>query len=380
MPLADALGSAPHSRPTEPAWWLEAPAIQRAIEDQIPEPHLTACFKLGDAVLEMVANDPALLAPVQQLYGDCAVSGADAADLPRVRCLLRRPTRPPLILLTFDDRVPADPAAATFGLLRPTRAVPPYSVRNSPVPGWRLAGGVESPVLAASASNVLIHPLQVPPVFLAEYLVGLVLAAQPKLLPLHAASLSVGGRGLMIVGSSHAGKTTTAIHLAARGHPLLGDEVALVRLASNEIVPFRRTMKLRPGPHDPALEAAAKRLGDLEQPVVEDQWGGTHRIGELFPSLPARPTSLRAVFFLRRFAERPALEPFQLRLGDADIFDWLATPEIAYTSWGLAPERRALRMLALRQMLARVPCWLLDPGTPGETAEVIERTMEELGC
>jgi len=139
-------------------------------------------------------------------------------------------------------------------------------------------------------------------------------------------------------------------------------------------------MKLRPGPYESALEAAAKRFRDLEQPEVEDRWGGTHRIGELFPGSPARPVSLRAVFFLRGFANRPALEPFQLSLGDADVFDWLATPEIAYTSWGLGPQRRALRMLALRQVLARIPCWLLDLGAPGETVELIERTMEELGC
>jgi hypothetical protein len=62
------------------------------------------------------------------------------------------------------------------------------------------------------------------------------------------------------------------------------------------------------------------------------------------------------------------------------VATWLATPEIAYASWGLTPERRALRLFTLRQVLARIPCWLLKLGPPVETAELIERTMEELRC
>jgi hypothetical protein len=380
MPLAEEIRSAPDRRPAPPGWWLAAPALQQAIEVQNLEPLLSARFQIGDAVLELSANDSALLEPVRQLYGDCTVSAPVSSDLPRVRCVLRRPAQPPLVLLTFEEGAPPDPAAATFGLLRPTRAVPPYTVSDSAVPGWRLAGGPDIPVLTASDRHVLIDPLQVPPDFLAEYLVGLTLAAQPRLLPVHGASLCVGNAGLVLVGGSHAGKTNTALHVAARGHALLGDEVALIRLATREIVPFRRTMKLRPGPYEPALAAAAKRFGTLEESPLDNRWGGTHRIGELFPDTPARPTNLRAVFFLRGFADHPSLESFQLTLGDRDVFNWLATPEIAYSSWGLGPQRRAMRVLTLKQLLSRVPCWLLDVGAPTETAEIIERTMEGLGC
>jgi len=222
MPPADVGEPALDLHSAEQSWWLAAPALQQEIERRTPPPQLSACYQLGDAVLQLTANDPALLQPVKQLYGDCAIAGLGRTDEPGVRCVLRRPARPPLMLLTFEKGAPSDLAAATFGLLRPTRAVPPYTVRDSPVPGWRLAGGVEQPVLAASATHVLIDPLQVPPVFLAEYLVGLTLAAQPNLLPMHGASLAVGNAGLVIVGGSHAGKTTTAIHLAARGHPVRG--------------------------------------------------------------------------------------------------------------------------------------------------------------
>jgi hypothetical protein len=45
------------------------------------------------------------------------------------------------------------------------------------------------------------------------------------------------------------------------------------------------------------------------------------------------------------------------------------------SSWGLAPERRVLRLLALKAMLARIECWELTLGAPDETAELIETTM-----
>ena len=42
----------------------------------------------------------------------------------------------------------------------------------------------------------------------------------------HAATIDLGGRGLMIIGSKGMGKSTTALALASRGHVLLGDETA----------------------------------------------------------------------------------------------------------------------------------------------------------
>ena len=185
----------------------------------------------------------------------------------------------------------------------------------------------------------------------------------------------------MLVGASHAGKTTTALHLAARGHTLLGDEIALIRLATGEVVPFRRAVNLRPGPHGQRAGggAGAVRPTRTASPRAAE-WARPHRISELFPDRPARPAPLRAAFFLAGFADRPSVEPFQLTLDRADVFGWITTPEIAYCSWGLAPARRAFRLMVLRQVLSRIPCWLLKVGPPRDTAELIERTMEELTC
>jgi hypothetical protein len=363
---------------TAAAWWLAAPAYQQAIEQHGSALQAEARFQLGDAVLQVAVDDPRLLDTFVEVYGDCAVPSDGPAA--RVRCTVRRIPDPPLVLLTFQKGAPADPAGAAYNLLRSTLAEPPYSAHDSPLAGWRLAGGLETPVVAARGAHVLIARTQVPPYFLVEYLVGSTLALQPELMAIHGASLQIEDAGVVIVGATHSGKTTTALHLAARGHPLLGDELALLRLASRELLPFRRTVNLRPGPRAPELASLVARLDAPAGLAVSDRWVGPHRISELFPDAPAASVGLRAVFFLNGFAARPALAPFELSLRDEDIVEWLAHPAIAYCSWGLAPERRALRLLALRQVLKRVPCWLLEAGSPLATAELIERTVEGLAC
>ena len=274
-----------------------------------------------------------------------------------------------MLLLTFLEGAPRDPAAAFL----PKRAT---RVWDSPLPGWRLAGGAAVPMLAACDAHVLIDLQQSWEHFPVEYLVNATLTAQPELVAVHAASLGTNKGGLLIAGPSHSGKTTTSLHLAARGFTLLGDEVALIRLVTNEIVPFRRTANLRPGPRAPELSAAVERLADGDEPPVDDGCVRMLRIGELFPGSLAGPTSLRAAFFLNGFSDRPSLAPFRPTLRDLDTFGVLSGNEIA-TLWGLPPQRRALRLMAVKHLLDRLPCWLLKVSAPVETAEVIERTMED---
>jgi hypothetical protein len=190
----------------------------------------------------------------------------------------------------------------------------------------------------------------------------------------------VGETGVVVVGASGAGKTTTSLQLAARGHSLLGDEIALIRLPTSEIVPFRRAVNVRPGRYGQALAATLGLADHGNGSPPNPPWAGVHRITDLFPGRSARPVPLRAAFFLAGFADAPSLEPFQLTLDHADVFSWITTPEIAYCSWGVAPARRAFRLMVLKQVLSRIPCWLVKVGPPRDTAELIERTVEELSC
>ena len=361
------------------SWWRAAPASLGIVESRGFVPRATSAYQLGDAVLHVTVEDPALLEIFAPLYGDCAVVPADPGG-PAVRCTLRRSIDPPLVVLAFQQGAPRDLAAAAYNLLRPTQAVAPFRITDSSFPGWRLAGGVTGPVLAARDSHVVLHPKLIPPEFLSEYLVGITLGSQPGLLPIHGASLAMGEAGIVLAGASHAGKTTMALHLAERGHCLLGDEIALVRLTSRELVPFRRTVNIRPGPHGHALATLLGLSNAGADPRDAAAWAGPHRISALFPGRPGRPAALRAVFFLAGFSDRPSLRPFQLRLDRGDVLGWLTTPEIAYCSWGLEPARRAFRLMTLTNVLSKIPCWLVKAGSPQATADLIERTMEEISC
>jgi hypothetical protein len=357
-------------------WWVVSRALIREVEQRGFKSRMSVSYQLGDAVLQIDTNERLLLDGFRQFYGDCAVSGSVT---PSVRCAIWRSYEPQLIVLRFLEGGPPDPAGAAYHLLRPTQA-PPYRVWDAPIPGWRLAGGTTGPVLAACDAEVLLHPKRISVEFLVEYLVGIALGAQPWVLPVHGAALQLGAAGGILIGASHAGKTTTSLHLAARGHTLLGDEIALIRIASNEILPFRRSVNLRPGPHGHELAATLGLSADGNGSSSVAHWVGAHRITALFPDRPARPVPLRAVFFLAGFADHPSLEAFQLTLDRDDVIGWITTPEIAYCSWGLAPTRRAFRLMVLRQALSRPPCWLVKVGRPGDTAALIERTMEELAC
>jgi len=356
-------------------WWLNAPQHLRGIE-QKPTPPQLAAYRLGDTVLEIATDDPSLHDAFRQFYGDCADADAEPSA-GRIRCTLRRAEHPRLILLGFDEELPADAAMAAYHLLRGTHAEPPYSVTDSPLPGWRLAGGVREPLLAARGRHVLLAAWMVPPLFLAEYLAGLALSAQPQLMAIHAASLRIGDAGVVVAGGSHAGKTTMALHLAARGHELYGDELALIRLATRELLPFRRTVTLRPGPRAAELSALLKMREQEAKLQVDSEGAGHWRIGRLFGETAPSPVPLRTVFVLAGFENRPSAAPFQFSLADENIIGWFGQPAAAYCSWGLTSGTRTLRLLALRQLLAQVPCWRLKAGSPTETAILIEQITRE---
>lgn len=79
---------------------------------------------------------------------------------------------------------------------------------------------------------------------------------------LHGAAVSVDGRGVLLVGPGGAGKSTTAIAMAAAGATLLADDLCIVERDTGEAVvhPLYRTCKLN-ADSDARLEVAASTLG-----------------------------------------------------------------------------------------------------------------------
>jgi hypothetical protein len=181
----------------------------------------------------------------------------------------------------------------------------------------------------------------------------------------HAASVAVEGQGIMIAGPKGAGKTTTSLTLASRGWTFFGDEMAAVQRDTKALWPFRRAASLRSGPRAPRLE---ERLTGRHYSVEKFPDGGERilvDVGDLFPGAGVSSAALSLVLFLRRFAERPRAEPLSF---GSEHFQMLSP--LACSMWGASA---GARLMDVSRLLKGVKCYFLDPGSPEETADLIEK-------
>src|SRR5262249_19375214 len=216
-----------------------------------------------------------------------------------------------------------------------------------------------------------------PPEFLLNFVMGVAQLSQDATLFVHGGAVSMNGRGVLIVGRSGQGKSTTTAAVAARGHPLFGDETVGVRAATGELLPFRRTLKVRPGPQS----AWVRERLSLRPYGTRRDAGGVEcawlRPTEMFPGMVTpSPALLTDVFFLREFSDAPAVHRFVPKLPDhLDEVQALTMSLSAVASWPFSPAHRALRFARIVDVFSRCNCYFLDLGLPDATAEAIERTV-----
>jgi energy-coupling factor transporter ATP-binding protein EcfA2 len=195
---------------------------------------------------------------------------------------------------------------------------------------------------------------------------------QRDVLFFHAASLAIGGKGVLIFGPKGAGKTTISLALAGRDHSFLGDEYAAVSASDFELLPFRRTASIREGPR---TEQVDEYLAAHDCQVENNLDGTTRRracVGEIFPGATPRSAFLTHAFFLSGFASRPGLRRFQPGIESLHLL-----APLLCTVWGVPASVRALSFLRL---LSRARCYQLEAGGhPDETAALVEQTVEESG-
>jgi hypothetical protein len=112
--------------------------------------------------------------------------------------------------------------------------------------------------------------------------------------PLHAAALTDGTRGILVCATSGGGKTTFMMALARAGWKALGDDKLLLRTDGPQplIVAIKQMLNV-----DPAVDAWFPEVGDLRGRPAYSAWSPKRRVGlaELWPDSPAfsiRPTTI----------------------------------------------------------------------------------------
>lgn len=177
----------------------------------------------------------------------------------------------------------------------------------------------------------------------------------------HASAVVRDGGAVAFVGSSHAGKTSLALELCARGASFLADDVLALEIRGAELL-------AHPGSQVAGVDRDHPARGDSAEEIVAVN--SRERIVRVRGT--SEPTSVTSMFFLDRRSDGPERPRFQpsadARLLLAATFNFvLSTPERL---------QRLLEVCALAARL-RVERVVSGPDTgAAELAEAIERRLD----
>jgi len=345
-------------------WWL-TPAT---VLDCFKGAKRSACdwYRIGDATLGIESDDSILRERFRRVYGEC-LSTYSAKAGPHLLCRVQRMEEVPAHCVTFTG--PGDTELADFmlGLFRDRG----YVELEPSAPGWRTIGvaGRANPVLISKGNCLLVADAEPWQPLIANTAVNLVMSIQSDVLFFHAAAVGIGDAGVVIMGPKGSGKTTLSMALASRKQDFLGDEIAAVRTCTNELVPVRRAVSIRPGLRSSAIEQALR----LRWFPTEDFPDGLTRVrvepSQFFPPPQQCSILLRSIFFLRAFENRARVESFVPGIADLNL---LAPLPCSFS--GNSPARLLLRVARL---VSNVHCYHLWPGMPDETASLVERIARQ---
>lgn len=198
------------------------------------------------------------------------------------------------------------------------------------------------------------------------YLFWRLLRSRSDAIFFHASALGIFGQGTIFVGPAGAGKSTTSLALAARGHPFLSDEIAGYLPDRGVLIPFRRPVGIKPGPRASAVE---KGLSPAVAARIENDGFVRVDISTLFPVQAEQSIPLRRVVFLRGFAHTPALQ--RIAPGRAEIVEL----QPLMSSFLNAPHSR--RVFELTRLLSTTKVYQLHPGDPDATAIYLEKAFAQ---
>jgi hypothetical protein len=360
----------------ESEWWSATLAAVLEQAQRPPRSPSTAWLRIADGVLEVVSDHQPLLDELETIYGDLGMSPPPSPS-GHLRCTATRVPGLPLLSVRFDTGHLPDLIGAARGPHR-FRSHPGYVETPGPLPGWRALVRAEAGdrlFLTANGRQALVNLDEAPPESVVDWIVCVAQSVQAGMLFLHAGTVGVGGAAALLIAPTGGGKSTTALAVAQRGHAFLGDDVAAVRLATREVLPFPRSAGLRAGPLARALEPrvracrhvrATNRFG-VERTLV--------RVSDLFPGSVSGPLPLRFAFVLDGVTDRAAIADFRPGLGERRRLQCVVTDTSA--AWGHSPGRDLVQFLSVVNLLSGLRCHLVRRGSPDETAGLIEAVMME---
>jgi hypothetical protein len=326
----------------------------------------TDWYRLGDGYLGIRSEHTGFRTRFADLFAGCMEVPPPGTSAPLVTCEVTTPASGGVSLIRFDDPQPLDVVDFAVRLFadRGCRESSTGSPRGRAF-GFTSTG---SEMVIAGPDGSLIADNSQP----WEWLIGNIavhrlLRLQSRVAALHAGSIAIGKRGVLLVGPKGSGKTTLSMTLAARGCGFLGDEMAALRLDSFELIPVRRSVSVRPGPRSPRVDAALQAAMLAPEPFPDGAVRLRAKIDELFPENVAAPVRLASIVFLRGVCRRPLLE----RVTVAREHLGLLTP-LPSTLWNMPRAERAIRLLGI---LPKARCFWLDAGEPEETADRVEEAM-----
>ena len=187
-----------------------------------------------------------------------------------------------------------------------------------------------------------------------------VFTSTDDLVALHAATVGNGAAIAAIVGTTTAGKTTTAIACARRGLDLYSDEFCLVM--PEGVLACPRALNLREGGIELLAQDAAPQ-SVLDEWLRNNRGGDRDNVGfdELFGELPELPQlPLRLAFTIVGRDTEPRATPLSAARMVAHVEPWVRM------------KARGLDAVeALHALVRRVACYELILGRPDDTARLI---------
>lgn len=191
--------------------------------------------------------------------------------------------------------------------------------------------------------------------------------ADAGIVAVHAGAVTDGSGALVLAGPSGRGKSTLTLALVSDGMKLLSDEFALIDRDSARILPYRRSVHVRPGTPErvPILNGL---LGDGPRAYGGGiRWAVPQaRLETALPGCLADPAPLRYVLVLEPpTAGAPVLHP--ISHGEAVVALLRGTPQIAHDV------SRPLQRLA--QAVSGARCARLRAGGVPATVDAIRAWM-----